>query len=192
MTPLPRLFLVRHGQTPWTISRQYTGHTDIPLTPRGERDAIEVAHKLNTADFKSVLTSPLQRARRTCELAGFAARAFTIEPDLMEWNYGEYDGMTGAQVRERRPGWNVFLDGAPGGESTADITARADRLLDRMRKLDGDTLLFGHGHFLRVLAARWIGLPVSDARRFVLGTTTVSILGYEHDLTDPAILQWNG
>ncbi|MFT3789058.1 MAG: histidine phosphatase family protein [Tepidisphaeraceae bacterium] len=190
MSDLSRLFLVRHGQTPWTISRQHTGRTDVPLTPRGERDAIELAHKLNNVEFERVLTSPLQRARRTCELAGFIGR-FEPAPDLMEWDYGCYDGVTTADIRKQRPDWNVFLHGAPGGESPDDIGRRADRLLERLRPLDGETLLFSHGHFLRVLAARWLGLPVADGRLFALGTTTVSILGYEHDRSDPVLLQWN-
>lgn len=190
MSDLPRLFLVRHGETAWSLSRQYTGHADIPLTPRGERDAIELAHKLHAFDFERVLASPLQRARRTCELAGFAG-AFTLDPDLMEWHYGQYEGRRSAEIRTERPGWNIFDDGAPGGESPEAVSARADRVIDRLRPLEGDTLLFSHGHFLRVLAARWLGLPARDGRLFALDTTTLSLLSYEHERTEPVLLRWN-
>ena len=187
---LPEIHVIRHGETAWTESGQHTGLTDIPLTERGERQARQFGEHLRGRTFTYVFTSPLQRARRTCELAGFGAMA-QIDPDLVEWNYGEYDGLTRAEILDRRPGWQVFRDGCPGGESVAEVGARADRVMARLRSLDGDVLLFSSGHFTRVFAARWLGLDASCGRWFLLSTTTLSILGYDHDKSEPVIRLWN-
>ncbi len=191
LSGLPEVYLARHGETEWTISGRHTGHTDLPLTPRGERNAAALGERLRDLAFDRVLTSPLVRARRTSELAGFAGRA-EPDPDLVEWDYGEYEGRTSAEIREERPGWDIFQDGCPGGESPDAVGVRADRVIAELRSSPGGrTLLFGHAHFFRVLAARWILLAASDARHFVLSTAALSILGYEHSPADPAILLWN-
>ena len=191
MSTLPRLFLVRHGETAWSLSKQHTGRTDLPLTPSGEARAAELAPRLAAFAFAHVFTSPLQRARRTAELAGFGGRA-TLDDDLMEWNYGDYDGLTTRQLQARTPGWNVFDDGGGvGGETPAAMLARTDRVLAKLRALDGDTLCFGHGHSLRALAARWLALPLAGGKLLSLGVATISQLGYEHDRNEPSILQWN-
>ena len=156
--PLPEIYLARHGETAWTISHQHTGRTDIPLTERGERNARSLGERLRGMTFAKVLTSPLERATRTAELAGFGAVA-EVDPDLMEWDYGQYDGKTTAEIRKENPDWSLFRDGCPGGESVAAVGARADRVVARLRAIEGRVLLFGHGHFFRVLAARWLGLP---------------------------------
>ncbi len=186
-----RLYLVRHSETAWTISGQHTGRSDIPLTEKGEQDARELAKRLRVVKFSRVLTSPLQRARRTCELAGFKAVS-EIEPDLLEWDYGDYEGQRPIDIRKARPDWNVFRDGSPSGESPTQICERADRLIVRLRTLEGDIALFSHGHFGRVLGARWIGLAVSQAQSFLLNIASISILGYEHNaINAPAIVLWN-
>lgn len=182
--------MVRHGETAWSRSGQHTGLTDLPLTETGERDARGLAARLAGRAFTRVLTSPLQRAARTCELAGFGAASLR-DPDLVEWNYGDYEGLRTAEIHALRPGWNLFRDGCPGGESPADVGVRADRVIARLRAGGGDVLLFSSGHFLRTLAARWIGLPPAAGQYFILGTATVSVLGYEHDATEPAIRSWN-
>jgi probable phosphoglycerate mutase len=187
---LPRVYLARHGETAWTISHQHTGRTDIPLTPRGEANARSLGARLEGETFDRVFVSPLGRARRTCELAGFGVQA-RPEADLLEWDYGAYEGRTTAEIRVQRPGWYLFRDGCPGGESVAAVGARADRVVARLKTARGHVLLFGHGHFFRVLAARWLGLPASDARHFWLGTAALCVLGYEHTLDEPAILLWN-
>ena len=187
---LPEPHVIRHGETAWTDSRQHTGLTDIPLTERGERQARRFGEHLRGRTFAHVFTSPLQRARRTCELAGFGAAAQT-DPDLVEWNYGIYDGLTRADILRMRPGWQLFRDGCPGGESVEQVGARADRVIGRLRAIDGDVLLFSSGHFTRVFAARWLGLDAACGRLFMLSTTTLSILGYDHDKTEPAIRLWN-
>ena len=187
---LPRVYLARHGETAWTISRQHTGRTDIPLTARGEVNARSLGERLKGETFELVFVSPLGRARRTCELAGFGTRA-RPEDDLLEWDYGAYEGRTTAEVRGERPGWFLFRDGCPGGESVEAIGARADRVVARLKRARGDVLLFGHGHFFRVLAARWLGRPPADARHFWLGTAALCMLGYEHTLDEPVILLWN-
>ena len=189
-TSLPEIYLARHGETAWTISRQHTGLTDIPLLRQGEEDAIQLGRRLEGLAFAKVLVSALGRARRTCEMAGFGDTA-EVDPELHEWDYGDYEGRRTADIRQERPGWYLFRDGCPGGESIAAIRARADRVVARLRTSDGNVLLFSHGHFLRVLAARWLGLPAGDARLFVLSTAALSILGYEHTLEEPAILLWN-
>jgi probable phosphoglycerate mutase len=187
---LPEVYLARHGETAWTISHQHTGRTDIPLTVRGEANARSLGERLKGDTFDRVFVSPLQRARRTCELAGFGDRAVCIA-ELTEWDYGSYDGRRTDEIRRERPGWRLFRDGCPDGESVAEVGARADRVIGRLRSLPGRVLLFGHGHFFRVLAARWLGLGPEQASHFLLGTAALSILGYEHGLDDPAIVLWN-
>jgi probable phosphoglycerate mutase len=189
-TPLPVIYLARHGETAWTISGQHTGRSDIPLTQRGERNAARLGERLRGLSFVRVFTSPLQRAKRTCELAGFGAVA-EIDPDLAEWDYGAYEGKTTAEILKERPGWRLFRDGVSGGESLAELGARADRVVARVRAVGGDVLLFSSGHFLRVLAGRWLGLEPAAGRLFYLGTATLSALGYEHDLTEPVVRLWN-
>jgi broad specificity phosphatase PhoE len=187
---LPEVYLARHGETAWTITGQHTGRTDVPLTARGEQNALNLRQRLNGVTFAKVLVSPLARARRTCELAGFGDTA-EVDPELHEWDYGEYEGRRTVDIRQERPGWYLFRDGSPGGESVAAVGARADRVITRLRAIDGHVLVFSHGHFLRVLAARWLGLPAGEARLFVLSTAALSILGYEHNLEEPAIRLWN-
>ena len=187
---LPVVYLARHGETAWTISHQHTGRTDLPLTPQGEAEATRLGQRLQGLTFASVLTSPLQRAVRTCELAGFRTAA-EIEPDLMEWNYGAYEGRTSADIHAERPDWELFRDGVPEGESPEQIGARADRVIRRVRAIEGNTLLFSSGHFLRVFGARWLGLPPAAGTYFYLGTASLSALGYEHDHSDPVIHLWN-
>jgi broad specificity phosphatase PhoE len=187
---LPVTYLARHGETAWTISRQHTGKTDLPLTEQGEAEARGLGARLDGLQFAAVLTSPLQRARRTCELAGFGSGAI-VEPDLMEWNYGAYEGRTSADIHAERPDWDLFRDGCPGGESPDQIGARADRVIRRVRAIDGDTLLFSSSHFLRVFAARWLGLEPGAGRLFVLGTASVSVMGYEHNRSEPVIRLWD-
>jgi broad specificity phosphatase PhoE len=184
------IYLARHGETAWSLSGQHTGRTDLPLTARGECNARRLGDRLRGLEFASVFTSPLQRARRTCELAGFGSRA-QVDGDLMEWNYGEYEGLRTQDIHAKRPNWELFRDGFPGGESFAQIGARADRVVNRVRSIDGAVLLFSSGHFLRVLAARWLGLQTQGARYFLLGTGSLSTLTYEHNPTEPAIGLWN-
>src|SRR5262245_8202497 len=187
---LPEIYLARHGETAWTVTGQHTGRTDLPLTERGERNALSLCDRLGGLTVTRVLVSPLSRARRTCELAGFSAGAEVV-PDLVEWDYGAYEGRRTAEIREERPGWYLFRDGCPGGESVAAVGSRADRVVARLKRASGKVILFGHGHFFRVLAARWLGLPPQDARHFWLGTAALCKLGYEHSLDEPAILLWN-
>ena len=185
------IYLVRHGETAWSLSGQHTSQTDIPLTASGEQQARRLGRLLGAVRFDRVLVSPLQRARRTCELAGLWVNA-RVEQRLSEWNYGDYEGRTPAEIHAQRPGWDVFRDGCPGGESTDDLSARADALLASLLPLKGSVALFSHGHFLRALAARWTGLPVSQGRHFCLDPGSLSILGLEHhDAGVPAVLLWN-
>ena len=187
---LPVAWLVRHGETEWSLAGRHTGLTDLPLTARGEDTARSLAGRLQGIVPASVYTSPLQRAARTCALAGFGAAAVT-DPDLVEWDYGDYEGLTSREIRARQPGWALFRDGCPGGEALAGVGARADRVVRRLRGGDGDALVFSSGHFLRVLAARWLGEDPSAGRHFVLGTAALCALGYDHDLTEPVIRLWN-
>jgi len=187
---LPIVYLARHGETAWSISGQHTGLTDLPLTERGERNARRLGDRLKGLSFAKLLTSPLQRAARTCELAGFGKVAH-IEPDLLEWNYGEYEGRRTVEIHAERPDWRLFRDGCPGGESPEQVGARADRVIHHIRLIRGDPLLFSSGHFLRVLAARWLGLDVEAGRFFVLSTASLSALSYEHTLSEPAIRLWD-
>jgi probable phosphoglycerate mutase len=188
---LPIVYLARHGETAWTISRQHTGLTDLPLTERGERTARRLGERLKGLKFAKVLTSPLQRAARTCELAGFGAVA-EVDRDLVEWDYGQYEGRRTAEIRAERPDWELFRDGCPGGESPKQVSERADRVARRVRAVSGDVLLFTSGHFIRVLATRWLGLePTVNCKFFMLSTASLSALGYEHDLSRPVIQLWN-
>jgi len=187
---LPVVYLARHGETAWSLSGQHTGRTDLPLTEGGERNARALGARLRGLVFAKTFTSPLQRAVRTCELAGFGNGA-ELDPDLMEWDYGQYEGRRTAEILEERPDWQLFRDGCPGGETPAEIGARADRVVSRVRAVHGDALLFSSGHILRVLAARWLGLEAAGGRYFVLGTAALCILGYEHNLGEPAIRLWN-
>jgi broad specificity phosphatase PhoE len=187
---LPSIYLARHGETEWSLSGQHTGLTDLPLTSHGEKCARALGPRLAGLKFAKVFTSPLQRASRTCELAGFGKMA-EVDRDLVEWNYGRYEGRKSADIRKENPDWQLFRDGGPQGESPAQIGARADRVVDRVRAVQGDVLLFSSGHFLRVLAARWLGLEPAAGRYFLLSTASVSELSYEHDLSDPAMRLWN-
>lgn len=186
-----RLFLMRHGETEWSLSGKHTGRADIPLTANGEDQARELGDRIRAFTFSHVLTSPLQRAMRTCELAGLSQRA-QVDSDLVEWDNGEYESLTGDEISAVRPGWNLFRDGCPIGEMPAQISARADRLIHGLRKLDGNVALFSHGHLGRVLAARWIGLSVENGKHMLLNTASLSILCYEHNRPEqPAIALWN-
>src|SRR5215813_3646869 len=188
---LQTVYLARHGETAWTLSGQYTGLTDLPLTERGERNARNLEERLRGLNFAKVFTSPLQRAKRTCELAGFGAVA-EIDRDLVEWNYGDYEGRRSAEIHREHPDWELFRDGCPAGESPTQASARADRVVSRVRAVPGDVLLFSSGHFIRVLAARWIGLEVTaNAKRFMLSTASLSAVGYEKDESLPVIRLWN-
>jgi broad specificity phosphatase PhoE len=185
------VYLARHGETAWSLTGQHTGLTDLPLTERGERNARQLGERLKGLTFAKVYTSPLQRAHRTCELGGFGAVA-EVDPDLVEWDYGQYEGRRTAEIRAEHPAWLLFRDGCPGGESPAQASARADRVVDRLRAVQGDVLLFSSGHFIRVLATRWIGLEVTaNARRFMLSTASLSAVGYENELSRPVIRLWN-
>ena len=188
---LPRIYLIRHGETAWSLSGQHTGRTDLALTERGEQDARQLAKQLGAVGFSRVFTSPLLRARRTSELAGLSDAA-EIEVDAVEWDYGDYEGRRPAEIRNERPDWNIFRDGCPRGETPAQITERSDRLIGRLRKLGGNIALFSHGQFGRIVGVRWIGLPIDQAQHFILGTASVSILGFGHNRADePAIVAWN-
>jgi broad specificity phosphatase PhoE len=184
------IYLARHGETAWSLSGQHTGLTDLPLTERGECNARRLGERLTGLEFTKVYTSPLRRASRTCELAGFGQRA-EVYRDLVEWHYGDYEGLRTADIHKTRPDWEPFRDGFPGGETFDQIGARADRVVNRVRSIDGAVLLFSSAHFLRVLAARWLGLQPQAARYFLLGTASVSTLTYEHNPSEPAIGLWN-
>ncbi len=183
-----QVYLVRHGETEWSLSGQHTGRTDIALTENGRKAAGRLKPVLTGENFDLVLTSPLQRARETCELAGLGEHA-QMDSDLMEWDYGEYEGLTPKQIHAQRPAWVLFKDGCPGGENAAQVGARVDRLIARVREVKGHVALFAHGHVFRVFAARWIGLPPEDGCHFLLGTATLNILSYYRGI--PAIKRWN-
>jgi broad specificity phosphatase PhoE len=188
---LPVIYLARHGETAWSITGQHTGLTDLPLTERGEQNARALGYRLIEQSFTKVFTSPLQRAARTCELAGFGAQA-EVDRDLLEWDYGEYEGRRTAEIHVGRPDWQLFRDGCPGGESPDQVGARADRMLSRLRTVrGGDVLLFSSGHFLRVLAARWLGLEPAAGRFFLLSTASLSAVGFEHNRSQPVIRLWD-
>jgi broad specificity phosphatase PhoE len=187
---LPVVYLARHGETAWSLTGQHTGLTDLPLTERGERNARSLKERLIGLKFAKVFTSPLQRAARTCELAGFGDVAET-DRDLLEWNYGDYEGRRSDEIHATRPDWRLFRDGCPGGESPEQVGARADSALKRVQEVGGDVLLFSSGHFLRVLASRWLGLEPAAGRYLLLSTASLSVLGYEHDRSQPVIQLWN-
>lgn len=188
MTGNHQVWLVRHGETEWSRDHRHTSVTDIPLTEDGERVARGLAERLRGRDFPLVLTSPRSRARTTAGLAGFPDAE--IDEDLVEWGYGDYEGITTEEIRKTVPGWTLWTHGAPGGEPAEEVTRRLDRVVDRVRRADGDVLVFAHGHSLRALAARWLGLPVGEGRLFRLDTATVSVLGHERET--PVLLRWNG
>ncbi len=187
---LPCIYLARHGETAWSLTGQHTGRTDLPLTARGERNAQRLGKRLAGHRFAKVFTSPLQRASRTCELAGFGPVA-KADPDLVEWNYGDYEGLTTSQIQAKRPGWQLFRDGCPGGEFPDQVGQRADRVMTRLREIPGDALVFSSGHFLRVLAACWLGLEPAAGKYLMLRTASLSGLGYEHNLSLPVIEFWD-
>ena len=184
----PQIWLIRHGETEWSLSGAHTGRTDLPLTPEGERKAAALRPALSAQDFKLVLTSPMQRARRTCELAGLGGAA-QVDPNLCEWNYGDYEGRSTPDIHRDRPGWSLFRDGVPNGETIDEVAARARAVIDRAVAAGGDVALFAHGHILRILGACWLQLPAADARLFFLGTAGVSVLGHEHETR--VIVRWN-
>jgi broad specificity phosphatase PhoE len=187
---LPVVYLARHGETAWSLSGQHTGLTDLPLTERGQRNALALGERLKGMTFAKVFTSPLQRAMLTCKLAGFGDVA-EVDRDLVEWNYGQYEGLTSAEILAKRPDWQMFRDGCPGGESPEQVAARADRVVSRVRAIHGDALLFSSGHFLRTLAARWLALDAGGGRYFLLSTASLSMLSYERNLSRPVIGLWN-
>jgi broad specificity phosphatase PhoE len=190
-TELPLIYLARHGETAWSLTGQHTGLTDLPLTEPGERNARRLRDRLSGLTFAKVFTSPLQRARRTCELAGFGSVAEIVH-DLVEWDYGDYEGRRSVEIHAERPDWQLFRDGCPGGESPQQVAARADSVVDLVRTVSGNVLLFSSGHFLRMLAVRWSGVePVVNARPFMLDTASLSALGYEKNLSQPVIRLWN-
>lgn len=188
---LPRIILVRHGETDWAREGRHTGLTDVPLNAHGEEVARLLGHRIAEGLSGGAWSSPRQRAMRTAELAGRGS-GLVVDPDLQEWNYGRFEGLTTAEIREQWPDWMVFRDGAPGGESPDDVSARAGRVVGRLRSVDSDTLIFSHGHFLRALAARWLGLPLASGAHFILAPAAISILGYEHgNRAEPALIRWN-
>lgn len=187
---LPSIYIVRHGETEWSLTGKHTGLTDLPLTAQGEQNARLLAARLRDIEFARVFTSPLLRASQTCQLAGFG-KSPEVDGDLVEWDYGDYEGLTTVAIREARSDWQLFRDGCPGGESLAQVASRADRVVQRLRTIGADTLLFSSGHFLRVLGARWCGLSPQSARSLALSTASLSVLGYEHSLAEPVIRLWN-
>ena len=187
---LPVVYLARHGDTAWTQSGQHTGRTDLPLTSDGERNALRLGERLKGMTFAKVFTSPLQRASRTCELAGFGNAAEVVD-SLLEWDYGQYEGLRSAEILKERPDWQLFRDGCPEGESPAQVGERADHVIERVKAVTGNVLLFSSGHFLRVLASRWLSLEPGAGRYFVLSTASLSALGYEHNLSQPVLRLWN-
>jgi broad specificity phosphatase PhoE len=191
MNPLPRVFLIRHGETEWSKAGRHTGRTDIALTSHGEEQALSVGRRIQALQFNRVFTSPLQRARATARLAGLGA-LLEIDPDLLEWDYGEYEGRRTDEIQSDRPGWNVFQDGCPKGESLRDVSARADQVVQRVRALTGNVALFAHAHVLRVVAARWLRLDALAARAFLLYPAGIGVMGYEHGNEDePVVIRWN-
>ena len=188
--PHPTIWLARHGETEWSLSGQHTGLTDLPLTPHGEELAKKLAPRLKGMTFAKVFTSPLQRAKRTCELAGFGAAA-EIMPDLVEWNYGDYEGVKTHDIHKDRPDWQLFKHGAPGGESVDQVTARAKGVIAKLRAVGGDVLCFSSGHFLRSLAGTWLGFGAAGGHYLMLSTTSLSALTFEHNEDEPVIKLWN-
>jgi len=187
---LPKVYIARHGETEWSVTGQHTGLTDLPLTSQGEYKARQLGERLRGLKFAAVFTSPLQRARRTRELAGISDRT-QIDGEMVEWNYGDYEGRRSVDIRKERPGWDLFRDGCPGGETAAQVGARADRVIARLRNVSGDILVFGHRHFLCVLAVRWVELPAARGGVLTLSEASISVLGYNHTVDEPVIQQWN-
>lgn len=187
---LPITYLARHGETAWTITGQHTGRTDLPLTQRGEANAYRLGERLSGLTFAKVFTSPLRRAMRTCELAGFGPVG-EIDADLLEWDYGDYEGRLTVDILKERPDWQLFRDGCPGGESPQQVATRADRVVSRVRAIAGDVLLFSSGHFLRMVATRWIGIEPINGQSLMLSTASLSAVGYENSILRPAIRLWN-
>ena len=187
---LPMVYLVRHGETAWTLTAQHTGRTDLPLNEQGERQARELGARLTALRFDRILSSPLQRARRTAELA-MSGSSVEFADDLMEWDYGAYEGRRTVDIEIERPGWRLFRDGCPGGETLDSVGARADRVIGRIRACGGNVVVVAHREILRILAVRWIGLAAVEGRRLLLATASLSILGYDHDLAEPVIHIWN-
>jgi broad specificity phosphatase PhoE len=183
-----QVLAIRHGETAWSLSGQHTGVTDVPLTDNGRRLAEKLRPALAKETFALILVSPLRRAQETCTLAGLRDRA-VVDPDLSEWNYGEYEGLTTRQIHDVRPSWMIFRDGCPGGETPEQVATRVDRVIDRARTSEGDVALFAHGHVLRVLAARWIGLPAQGGQHFLLDTGTLCVLSFYRNV--PAVRTWN-
>ncbi|MFI0844957.1 histidine phosphatase family protein [Mesorhizobium sp. IMUNJ 23232] len=186
----PEIYLVRHGETEWSASGKHTGRSDIPLTPAGEQAARQLGDRLQGPSFAAVWSSPSQRAFNTCVLAGFGEGALKKD-DLAEWDYGAYEGLTTKEIMAQRHGWRLFRDGCPGGEQASDVGTRADRIVSQLREVEANMLVFSSAHFLRVLAARWLGLPPEQGACFVLDTASISVLGYEHDLSEPVVRRWN-
>lgn len=186
----PKIFLARHGQTEWSLAGKHTGRTDVPLTSAGEGEARFLGRRLSGMSFSPILTSPLQRARRTCELAGFASVAEVL-PDLMEWNYGAYEGLKSSEIRVQQPTWHLFRDGCPGGEQLEDVVARADRVIARLKSVQSQALVFTHGHLLRVFSARWARLAPESGASFGLASGSLSVLGTDAASGDPIIEHWN-
>jgi broad specificity phosphatase PhoE len=190
-TELPRLFLARHGDTPWTVSGQHTGRTDLALNDQGEQNARQLGERLRQNSFVRVFTSPLERARKTCELAGYGNSA-EVDADLLEWDYGNFEGKTTDQILRVNPGWQLYRDGCPNGESPEDVAARADRFITRIREIKGDALAFSSGHIIRMIAARWLGLAAVNGRFFYCRPASVGVLGYEHNAySEPIVRAWN-
>ncbi|QEL14476.1 histidine phosphatase family protein [Limnoglobus roseus] len=186
---LPKVYLARHGETEWTKTGQHTGRTDIALTPQGEDDAKLIGLRVAHLKFTSVFTSPLQRAKRTSELAGFAA---LVDPDLMEWDYGSFEGKKTADIRKVQADWQLLKHGAPNGETAQQVAARADRVIAKVKALTGNVLIFAHGHYLRVFASRWVGADPAFAQHLLLGTSSISVLSFDHGrIEEPAIMLWN-
>jgi broad specificity phosphatase PhoE len=191
MSIVAQIFLIRHGETEWSAAGRHTSHTDVPLSPAGKEQASRLRETLRSMNFAKVFTSPLQRARQTCELAGLADRA-QVNPDLHEWDYGAYEGRTSGDIHAQRPGWNLFIDGCPDGESPEQISRRADRVLAGIYLQTGIVALFSHGHFLRALASRWMGSPVNQGQHLAVDPGSVGILGFEHPGSKiPTLCRWN-
>ncbi len=190
MADLPTVYLVRHGATAWSVTGQHTGRTDLPLTKEGEENARRIGERLRACQFEHIWSSPLQRALSTCRLAGFGDHVET-DADLLEWNYGDYEGKTSAEIHKHRPDWRLFRDGCPGGESVAEITARADRFVAKLRRVNGRGLVFSSGHILRTIGARWCELEAAAGARLYLSTGSISILGYDHARDEPVLRSWN-
>jgi probable phosphoglycerate mutase len=185
------VYIIRHAETDWSLSGRHTGRTEVPLTRQGEEHAIGLGDRLRGKNFIKIFSSPRERAKRTCELTGFG-RMMELDDDLQEWDYGDYEGLRTSEIQSKQPGWILFRDGCPNGESLEQVSARADRVVGRLRQLDGNIAIYSHGHFLRVLVARWLLFPPVEGRRFLLGPGTISILGYEHhSLDEPVVVLWN-